>query len=44
MGVPVLVFVVTQGEVELSPGPMADKPERFRPLPVGRVGEELATL
>ena len=44
MGVPVLVFVLTEAGVELAPGPMADKPEYFRPLPMGKVGEELAKL
>lgn len=44
MGVPVLVFVVTESETSLTPGPMADKPEFFRPLPLGKVGEELAKL
>ncbi|MBA4149893.1 MAG: DUF58 domain-containing protein [Verrucomicrobia bacterium] len=44
MGVPVLVFVVTEEDAELAPGPMADKPENFRPLPLGKIGEELAKL
>src|SRR5690606_11700006 len=44
MGVPVLVFVVTEAGTELSPGPMSDKPEHFRPLPIGSIGEELGKL
>jgi uncharacterized protein (DUF58 family) len=43
-GTPLLVFVVTESETSLDPGPMADQPERFRVLPVGRIGEKLATL
>ena len=43
-GVPMLVFVVTEDEGELAPGPMADKPESFRILRPGKVGEELAKL
>lgn len=44
MGVPLLVLVITEPGVELAPGPMADKPEHFRPLPMGKIEEELAKL
>ncbi|MFN7139162.1 MAG: DUF58 domain-containing protein [Limisphaerales bacterium] len=44
MGVPVLVLVLTGDETELPLGPMADKPESFLQLPLGKVGEELAKL
>ena len=43
-GTPVLVFVVTKTDEPLNPGPMANSPERFRILPMGRIGEKLATL
>ena len=46
LGVPVLVLVVTpagQGK-SLDPGPMADEPDRFHALEVGRVEEGLAQL
>lgn len=43
-GTPLLVFVVTQTETALDPGPMSDQPDKFHVLPVGKVGEKLATL
>ncbi len=44
MGIPVLVLVVTETDAELPHGPMADKPECFRQLPLGKIGEELSKL
>ena len=44
LGVPVLVLIVTETDVTLPLGPMADKPEAFRVLPLGKIEENLATL
>lgn len=45
LGVPLLVLVVSEPSAEeLDPGPMADRPERFRQLRLGRIEEALATL
>ena len=46
LGVPVLVLVLTEagGADQLKPGPMADCPENFHVLEVGKVGEGLARL
>jgi uncharacterized protein (DUF58 family) len=44
LGLPILVLVVTETETKLEPGPMADRPECFRQLPVGKIGEELTKL
>jgi uncharacterized protein (DUF58 family) len=41
---PVMVFVVTQTDAPLNPGPMADMPEQFHILPIGKIGERLAAL
>ncbi len=43
-GTPFMVFVVTQNEITLDPGPMADQPEKFHVLPITRIREKLATL
>jgi uncharacterized protein (DUF58 family) len=40
-GIPLRVFVITDGEVKLDPGPLAHEPTHFRVLPVGKVGERL---
>jgi uncharacterized protein (DUF58 family) len=44
LGVPVLVLVVNEKEERLSFGPMADQPENFHVLPLGKIGEALARL
>ena len=44
LGVPVLVLVVSERDAKLPLGPMADKPEAFKILPLGKVQEELAKL
>ena len=44
LGVPVMVLVITASDEKLPPGAMADRPEFFRQLPLGKVGEELAQL
>jgi uncharacterized protein (DUF58 family) len=43
-GTPLMVFVVTQTDVPINPGPMADEPDKFHVLPIGKVGEKLAAL
>ena len=43
-GVPLHVFVVTDDDQELPPGPMAAQPGNFHVLRVGRVAEKLAEL
>jgi uncharacterized protein (DUF58 family) len=43
-GVPLRVFVVTNGDEELPPGPMLAQPGNFHVLPAGRVAEKLAAL
>lgn len=40
-GIPLRVFVITDGEVKLDPGPLAHDPTSFRVLPVGKIGERL---
>jgi hypothetical protein len=42
--IPLRVFVVTETEETLHPGPLAGEPENFCVLPVGKVGEKLAML
>ena len=46
LGVPLLVFVVTDGKMTqpLDPGPMSDTPEHFHTLEVGKIEEGLAKL
>jgi uncharacterized protein (DUF58 family) len=44
MKIPLLVFVVTATDVPLDAGPMADEPQHFHPLPLGKIEEKLATL
>jgi uncharacterized protein (DUF58 family) len=43
-GVPLRVFIVTETERELPPGPMAAQPGNFHILPLGQVAEKLAAL
>lgn len=43
-GTPVLVFVVTESDASVDHGPMADRPECFRVLPMGQIAEKLAAL
>lgn len=43
-GVPLRVFVITDGEQELAPGPMLADPGHFHVLPANRVAEKLAEL
>ena len=43
-GVPLIVFVVTDNGQSLSPGVMADQPDHFHQLTVGKIGETLAAL
>jgi len=43
-GVPLRVFVITETDVVLSPGPMASEPEHFHCLPCGKIEERLAHL
>lgn len=40
-GIPLRVFVITDGEHKLDPGPLAHQPDAFRSLPVGKVAEYL---
>jgi uncharacterized protein (DUF58 family) len=40
-GIPLRVFVITEGDVKLDPGPLAHQAENFRALPVGKIGERL---
>jgi uncharacterized protein (DUF58 family) len=42
--IPLKVFVITEGESVLPPGPMALEPENFHCLPCGKVEERLAQL
>ncbi|MEO7297808.1 MAG: DUF58 domain-containing protein [Verrucomicrobiota bacterium] len=42
--IPVSVFVVTSSKDSLALGPMADEPQHFHTLPLGKVAEELALL
>jgi uncharacterized protein (DUF58 family) len=44
LGVPLLVFVLSDTDVRLDAGPMADQPENLRILPLGNVAKALATL
>ncbi len=46
LGVPALVLVIVGADQDksLEPGPMADEPERFRALAVGRIEQDLANL
>jgi uncharacterized protein (DUF58 family) len=41
---PLLVLVVTQIDAPLDLGPMADQPDKFHVLPIGKIGEKLAAL
>ncbi len=43
-GTPLMVFVVTPNGVTLDPGPMANQPETFHHLPIGKIREKLAML
>jgi uncharacterized protein (DUF58 family) len=43
-GLPLRVFIVTENDQALPPGPMAAQPANFHILPMGRVAETLATL
>jgi hypothetical protein len=44
LGVPLLVFVITEPGESLDPGPMRDQPGEFRVLEAGRVEQGLAKL
>jgi len=46
MGIPLLVLVVTDeaNAEDLDPGPMADQPQHFHALEIGRIEEGLAAL
>ena len=44
LGVPLLVFVITQTDGAVEPGPLADAPECSHVLPVGKIAEKLAQL
>jgi uncharacterized protein (DUF58 family) len=44
LGVPLLVFVITEPGESLDPGPMRDHPGEFRVLEAGRVEQGLAKL
>lgn len=41
LGVPLLVLVLVDGDVELDPGPMSDCPTRFKRLRVAQIKEDL---
>jgi uncharacterized protein (DUF58 family) len=43
-GTPMLVFVVAANDTKLDPGPMADQPNNFHILPLGKIGEKLSAL
>jgi hypothetical protein len=40
-GIPLRVFVITNGEQKLDPGPLAHEPSSFRILPVGKIEKHL---
>ena len=46
LAVPVLVLVITEpgGSSSLEPGPLRDQPDRFHPLEIGRIEQDLARL
>ncbi|MEO6035071.1 MAG: DUF58 domain-containing protein [Verrucomicrobiota bacterium] len=43
-GTPVMVFVVTETDAPVDPGPMAERPENFHVLPMEQVATKLAAL